>query len=148
MTAVRAAAPRLALVDDHSGIRRLLVSWLAADYEVAAFASGEELLGRLPALAPRLLILDLYMPGLCGLRLARQVRSNGGHGNLPVLFISAHRIGPAAVAHERMGTDFLKKPFSRHDLLERVASLLSADRGTLADPLLWDLRPFMPGYPG
>jgi len=76
------------------------------------------------------LVLDIRMPGMTGLEL--QDALNARHGLLPIIFITGHGDIPMAVEAMRRGAlDFLRKPFSDSDLLERVREALernAADR--------------------
>lgn len=97
-----------------------------ADYEVAAFGSGEEFLASLAARHPACVILDVHMPGLSGLDV--QARLQAAHIRLPIVFITASddlALGSLALAAG--GVHLLRKPFSNDELLAAIASALHRD---------------------
>ena len=79
------------LVEDHSGMREVL-SALVEDLPdlklCGQAASAEQALPEIPRAAPDLLLLDVLLPGMSGIELARQIRF--GQPDLPILFISGH----------------------------------------------------------
>ena len=78
----------IAVVDDDPSVRIALGRLLRlADYEVAAFGSGEEFLTSLTARCPACVILDIQMPGISGLDV--QSRLHAAHIDVPVVFITA-----------------------------------------------------------
>ena len=112
---------KVLVVDDEAPARRRLIRMLEShdDVEVVAEAQdGLEALERLESHAPDLILLDIQMPGLDGLAMAR------GHGRvLPTLiFVTAHD-EHALAAFEVGAVDYLLKPVTRERLaaaLERV----------------------------
>ena len=83
-----AAGPRVAIVDDEAPVLKTLSRLLRlADYQVAAYSSGEELLASLEAFRPDCVILDVHMPRLSGFDVQSRLRS--AHPGLPALFITA-----------------------------------------------------------
>ena len=72
--AVASNIPVIAVVDDESPVRTMLCRVLRlADYQVTAFASGEEFLDSLTARLPACAILDVHMPGVSGIEAAKQI---------------------------------------------------------------------------
>lgn len=120
----------IAVVDDEAGVRTMLRRVLRhADYEVAAFASGEELLASLAARVPACVVLDIHMPGLSGLEV--QLRMRGLGFAVPAIFITASddRTLDRAVL-DAGGVALLRKPFPSDRLLEAVnAALRDASTG-------------------
>lgn len=120
VTLVSSSSDRILLVDDDSGLLRLLSIRLSAEgYAVETAESAREALGMLKRFSPKLVITDLRMDGMDGSQLLDeiQVRCPG----LPVLLITAHGTIPDAVsATQRGAIGFLTKPLDKHDLLEHV----------------------------
>jgi DNA-binding LytR/AlgR family response regulator len=117
------------VVDDEPIARRRLLRMLASmdDMEVAGEAAdGEEALEKIEKLAPDVLLLDIRMPGLDGLSLARRRRAQLP----PVIFITAHaEFAVEAFASEAV--DYLLKPVERGRLEE---ALRRARRRSGIDP--------------
>jgi FixJ family two-component response regulator len=123
------AGNRIALVEDEARVRVALARLLRlANYEVSAYASGEEFLKGLTESIPGCLILDVHLPGLSGIEVQRQLRS--GRVQVPVVFITASD-DPSLdrEASESGGLRLLRKPFSGDELLAAVASALNWPAG-------------------
>jgi FixJ family two-component response regulator len=112
------------VVDDEVPVRTALGRLLRlADYEVAAFGSGEEFLASLAARLPNCVILDVHMPGLSGLDVQSRLRA--AHIDVPVVFITASddlELGRTVL--QAGGVRLLRKPFSSDELLEAVGIAL------------------------
>jgi FixJ family two-component response regulator len=114
------SAPLIAVVDDESPVRTMLGRLLRlADYQVTAFASGEEFLDSLAAGLPACMILDVHMPGLSGFDVESRMRT--ANIKVPIVFITASDdIALDRSALEAGGVCLLRKPFSNNQLLEAV----------------------------
>jgi DNA-binding response OmpR family regulator len=112
------------VVDDDAPIRRMLSRTLAAEgYAVEASPDGGDALASVERSTPDLVVLDLSMPGLDGLSVARRLRDKGL--GLPILMLTARDAVPDRVAGLDSGADdYLTKPFSLAELLARVKALL------------------------
>src|SRR4030066_809358 len=110
------------IVDDEEGIRESLSGIFEDEgYEVLTSSSGEEALKVLKEQNPDLILLDVWLPGIDGIKTLKEIK--GLKPDLPVIMISGHGNIELAVKATRMGAyDFLEKPLS----LERV--LLAAKR--------------------
>lgn len=97
-----------------------------AEYQVAAFACGEEFLSSLAAWRPDCVILDVHMPGLSGFEVQSRLRA--AHIDVPVVFITAS--DDLALAQNVLaagGAELLRKPFSNDALLLAVGAALRRD---------------------
>jgi FixJ family two-component response regulator len=124
---VATADPCIAVVDDEVPVRTALGRLLRlADYEVAAFGSGEEFLASLTARLPNCVILDVHMPGLSGLDVQSRLRA--AHIDVPVVFITASDdLELSRTILKAGGVRLLRKPFSNDELLEAVNIALHRD---------------------
>ena len=124
------ALARIALLDDEAPVRVALGRLLRlADYEVLAYASGEEFLAALDDCVPDCAVLDVHLPGLTGIQVQQRLQS--GAVRFPVVFITASE--DAAVdrdAREAGGLCVLRKPFSSAELLASIALALRAGPDT------------------
>lgn len=125
--AVSQANPLIAVVDDEPPVRTMLRRALRlADYEVATFAGGEAFLAALPTLQPACVILDIRMPVLSGLDVARRMREMNVLS--PLILITASddaTIDRSAAAAGAIR--LLRKPFSTDALLAAVREALGAE---------------------
>jgi two-component system response regulator FixJ len=117
--------PRVFVVDDDRSVRTSLANLLATeDYAVEIFASAAEYLARVPHPGPACLVLDVWLPGLDGLALQRQLAEEGRMEQ--IIFITGHGDIPMGIgAMKRGAVDFLPKPFNDDELLSAVAKALS-----------------------
>ena len=111
------------VIDDEPAIRRTLRANLAArGYDVYVAETGEEGLRHASARMPRLVILDLMLPGLSGLEVCLSLRSQS---RVPILVLSAREEEATKVQALDLGADdYLTKPFGMGELLARVRALL------------------------
>jgi two-component system, OmpR family, response regulator MprA len=122
------AEPAVLLVDDDAPIRRMLVRTLAAEgFEARAAPDGGAALAAIEESAPDVLVLDVAMPGLDGLDVARRVRTKGLA--FPILLLTARDAVAERVAGLDAGADdYLVKPFATEELLARIRALLRRGR--------------------
>lgn len=119
---------RVLVVEDQRDLAALLVHNLELEgLEVRAVGDGREVLDLVRAWAPDLVLLDLMLPGMDGFEVLRGIR---GHSNdLAVLILSARSEEHDKIRGFRLDADqYVTKPFSLVELLERVHALLR--RGT------------------
>ena len=112
--------PRVLIVDDDSGQRSLLDSFLRGQgFEIVLAESGERALELLPAGKFSMMISDVRMPGLSGLETLRRVRPQ--FPSLPVLLVTAYADIREAVGAMRDGAlNYLAKPIDLDELLATV----------------------------
>lgn len=118
------AGERILVVEDDRTIARVVELELAhAGYSVQKVGDGLEAMTSLEADPPDLLVLDLMLPGMDGLEIARKVRDEGGA--LPILMLTARAETHDVVSGFESGADdYLRKPFEIPELLSRIAALL------------------------
>jgi two-component system response regulator MprA len=111
-------------VVDDPRITDLLRRILAYEgYSVAVAASGTAALTRTLERAPDLIILDIMLPGIDGLEVARRLRAAGD--NVPILMLTARdAISDRVTGLETGADDYLVKPFANEELLARVKAML------------------------
>jgi two-component system, OmpR family, response regulator MprA len=128
------ASAAILVVDDDGPIRRMLSRTLAAEgYAVDASPDGGAALAAVERSAPDLVVLDVAMPGIDGLAVARRLRDKGL--GVPILFLTARDGVPDRVAGlDAGGDDYLVKPFAADELLARIRALLR--RGNEPEELL------------
>lgn len=111
------------VVDDDAKIRSVLGRGLRFEgYDVQLAADGQEAL-RIARAAPiDLVILDVMLPGMDGLEIARRLRRGM---SVPILMLTARDAVPDRIAGLDSGADdYLIKPFDFEELLARVRALL------------------------
>jgi len=120
------SGPRILVVDDERALRESLRRALALEgYEVELATDGEDALHRLAAgaVAPDAILLDVLMPGVDGLEVARRLREAGD--TTPILMLTARAEVDDRVAGLDAGADdYVVKPFALDELFARVRALL------------------------
>lgn len=118
------------VVDDESESLALLTGILVAEgYHVRSANSGQLALASVAAWLPRLILLDIRMPGIDGFEVCRRLKAREETRNIPLLFISAARDAQERVKGLALGAvDYIIKPFQRDELLARVRTHLELGR--------------------
>jgi two-component system, OmpR family, response regulator MprA len=116
-------APRVLVVEDDEDIAQALQRSLRMEgYEVHTVADGRAALEHERTFAPDLVILDLGLPELDGLEVARSLRDGD---DVPILILTARDALESRVEGLDAGADdYLVKPFERQELLARMRALL------------------------
>ena len=117
---------RILVVDDEPDAVELIAFNLkGAGYEVAAAGDGEEALSKARLLAPRLIVLDLMLPGVDGLEVCKILRRDPVTAAIPIIMVTAKSAAIDRVLGLELGADdYLTKPFSPRELILRVKHLL------------------------
>ncbi len=115
--------PRVLVVEDDEEIAQVLQRSLRLEgYEVRIAGDGETALDQSAAFNPDLVILDLGLPKLDGIDVARRLRSAD---DVPILMLTARDALESRVEGLDSGADdYLVKPFERQELLARLRALL------------------------
>ena len=94
-------------------------------YLVLTAQRGDEGLNLIRSERPDLVLLDLMLPGMDGLSICRQMKSDGSLSEIPIIIASAKGEESDVVIGLEMGADdYLAKPFSPRELLARIKAVL------------------------
>jgi len=117
---------RILIVDDEEMGRRLLNTFLTRlGYEVIEAFDGVHALEQVQATAPDLILLDINMPRMDGLEVARRLKEASATKVIPIVIVSSVSDLEGRVKALEAGVDdFLAKPVDRTELRARVQSLL------------------------
>jgi len=117
---------RILVVEDDTDIAELIARYLTnAGHQVHRLASGADVLPRLQRDPVDLVILDLMLPGMDGLRVCDAMRHEVTTAAIPVIMLTARGEESDRVSGlERGADDYVTKPFSPKELPARVAALL------------------------
>jgi two-component system response regulator MprA len=115
---------RILVVDDDRAVRESLRRSLEFNgYQVELASDGAQALESIIASRPDAMVLDVMMPRLDGLEVARRLRSTGD--DLPILVLTARDTVSDRVSGLDAGADdYLPKPFALEELLARLRALL------------------------
>jgi DNA-binding response OmpR family regulator len=116
--------PRVLVVEDDTEIAQVLQRSMRIEgYDVRIAGDGVSALDAAHAFLPDLVVLDLGLPRLDGIEVAKTLREGGG--DVPILMLTARDAVDARVEGLDAGADdYLVKPFERQELLARMRALL------------------------
>lgn len=95
------------------------------EYRVSFYNDGLELYQKVLEEPPEMLVLDIILPGISGLAIARLLKFHEDYRHIPILISSS--ITDADIKERALATgadSFLPKPFTPGDLLHEIASLV------------------------
>lgn len=115
--------PKILVVDDEKPISDIVKFNLDKEgYDVVTAYDGEEALAQVEEEKPDLILLDLMLPKIDGLEVARQVRAKH---NIPIIMVTAKDSELDKVVGLELGADdYVTKPFSNRELVARVKANL------------------------
>jgi two-component system, LuxR family, response regulator FixJ len=117
-------SPCVYVVDDDSAVRNsLALLFKSIGLQVVTCDSAQSFLDDHAKDSCGCMLLDVRMPGMSGPGMQRELTRRGSI--LPVIFITGHAdVSMAVEAMQQGAFDFIEKPFSDHDLIERVQRAL------------------------
>jgi len=120
---------RALIIDDSptvvAALRKVLRS---AGYETREALDAEHGLTLIDQDPPELIFLDIILPGMNGFNALRTIRKMPASQHIPVIMISGNEHATEQFYADRIGADdFMKKPFSRHEIFARIEALLDGE---------------------
>ena len=117
---------RILVVDDEPDLLELVrFNLTQAGFQVTTATSGREALEQLKSATPDLVVLDLMLPDVSGNDICRQIRSDPGLSDLPIVMLTAKSEEVDRVVGFELGADdYVPKPFSPRELTLRVRAVL------------------------
>ena len=118
------------IVDDDPLISQLLLEILSREgFPVRSADSGECALSSVAAKPPKLILMDINMPGMDGFEVCRRLREKESNQTIPILFLSGTEDQNEKIKGFSLGAvDFIPKPFQRDELLARIRNHLELSR--------------------
>jgi len=122
-------AKKILIVDDDIGIRMLLSKFLQKrGYETILAEDGLECVEIAKKTHPNLIILDVVMPRMDGLKAARLIKFYKPLTDVPIVFLTAKDAEKEInLAKEARAEVYITKPFDVHKVIEVVEELLPGD---------------------
>ena len=126
---------KILLVEDEVKLARVVADYLtAAGFDVLKAYTGKEALTFFRHEKPDLVILDIMLPEMNGLEVARIIRKES---STPIIMLTAKVEESDRVLGLEMGADdYVTKPFSLRELVARVKAVLRRARGEVFTPTL------------
>ncbi len=124
--------PLILLIDDEPQILRALKTILAANrFRVETAVNGEQGMAMAVAQPPDMIILDLTLPDIDGIRVCEQIRE---WSNVPIIVLSVRDSEKDKVAALDKGADdYLTKPFGIEELMARIRVALRHSAASLGN---------------
>jgi CheY-like chemotaxis protein len=124
------ASPLILVVDDNPSGQLLVTTVLQLDgFQVEGAGSSFEVLERLRARTPDLILMDVQLPGQDGLSLTRQLRAEPATASIRVVALTAYAMAgdrEQAIAAGCIG--YITKPVDTRNLADQVRGFLAAER--------------------
>jgi len=117
---------KILVVDDEEDILELVRFNLSREgFKVISALTGEDALSLLQAEIPDLIVLDLMLPGIDGLEVARRLKSVDEFRRIPIVMLTAKGEEADIVTGLELGADdYITKPFSPRILVARIKAVL------------------------
>jgi len=114
------------IVEDDPDIANLIARYLQqAGHAVDQLRSGSDVIRRVKATPPDVLVLDIMLPGVDGLRICEALRTDPKTARVPIIMVTARSEESDRIAGLELGADdYVTKPFSPKELSARVTALL------------------------
>jgi two-component system cell cycle response regulator len=116
------------IVDDNLSNTKLLAFLLTAKgYEVRTAASAQDALAVLESFLPRLILMDIQLPGMDGLTLTKQLKADPRTSHIPIIAATAYAMkGDEARAREAGCDGYITKPIDTRRLPQDIERYLSS----------------------
>ncbi|WP_461257939.1 methyl-accepting chemotaxis protein [Treponema sp. R80B11-R83G3] len=117
---------KILMVDDDSIHLEMVKTVLQDEYDVSTVTSGKEALGLFyQGLVPQLILLDLIMPDMDGWGTFNRIKAISGLHETPIAFFTVSN-DPKDIkqAYEMGAVDYIKKPYDKDDLRNRVRKII------------------------
>ncbi|MFP4059415.1 MAG: response regulator transcription factor [Bacteroidota bacterium] len=120
---------KLLLAEDDENLGPLLKEYLnAKGYDTSLYFNGEDAFKSYKKNFYDLCILDIMMPVMDGLTLAKEIRTI--NSDIPIIFLTAKSMKDDILDGFKMGADdYITKPFSMEELIFRIEAILRRTRG-------------------
>jgi DNA-binding response OmpR family regulator len=120
------ARAKIVVVEDESDIREVIAYNLRREgFDVVVAEDGERGLEEVRRHRPELVLLDLMLPGVDGLEVCRQLKTEDHTSRIPIIMVTAKGEESDVVKGLEMGADdYVAKPFGTRELMARVRAIL------------------------
>ena len=116
------------LIVDDSPVSSMVVSMILkkhSDYRTVRVWDGPACIKKAKEVKPDLILLDIQMPGMNGIEVCKVLKKDKKTHDIPVIFVTASTDNETLKeAFEAGGTDYVRKPVNKIELLARIKSVL------------------------
>ena len=117
---------KILLIDDEVSLCKVLKIELEhAGYQVTVAYDGLEGFNKVKEYMPDLIILDVMMPHMDGLRICRMLKFDGKFKDIPILLLTAKGLAADKLIGQEVKADaYMTKPFKAEEVLACLSNLL------------------------
>ncbi len=121
------------VIEDEPSVGEIVSLYLRrAGFPVTVVSDGNQAISLLEKQTPKLVVLDLMLPGLDGWEITRWLRARG---DTPIIMVTARKEETDRIAGLEMGADdYVVKPFSPQELVSRVRAVLRRSQKDNGEP--------------
>jgi len=121
--------PRVLVVDDNEDVLQIISKMLVGrGYEVRLAHDGPSALAAIDAECPDVILLDVMMPEMDGIKVLDRIRTNPRYAAVPVIMVTAKTQDEDALAGYKFGADYyITKPFTARRLLYGIGLVLGTE---------------------
>ena len=117
--------PLLLIIEDNSDVRKYIIEILNNYYRIIEAVNGEEGLSKSFEEIPDLIISDIMMPKMDGMKLCYSLKSDARTSHIPVILLTAKATLKDKIEGLKTGADdYIMKPFEAQELKVRIKNLL------------------------
>ncbi len=114
----------LVVDDDQSILDAMEITLKLQDYEVETTTKGEETFSKIKSFKPDLIFMDVYLSGMDGREICKQIKQENKTKHIPVIIFSANK-SMKEVFKDSGANDFIGKPFNMNELYDKVKNQTS-----------------------
>ena len=121
---------KVLVIDDDKDLLDIVKSLLTKrGFDVETDDNWQNGFEKIREFEPQIILLDVFLSGIDGLDICKQLKSNQLTSHIPIVIFSAYpRIAESAI-YEYDADDFIAKPFEVNDLVAKMHSVLSQPAG-------------------
>ena len=121
---------KILVVDDDQTNLKFLREILDDEYHLLTVDTGEEALSTIHEFNPKIVLLDIMLPGVSGYEVCEKIRQDKKLSQVKIILISAKAmINERQKGYEAGADDYITKPFDHEELLLKVQSILEQVTG-------------------
>ncbi len=126
---------KILVADDSISIQKLVaMAFYNEDMDVEGISEGTEAYAYIIENQPDLVMADVYLPGVNGFELSKQIKTNPGLSNIKVLLLTSDFEELDEIMYaDSEADDHISKPFKTEEIINKVRSLLEGDASAEAE---------------
>jgi signal transduction histidine kinase/DNA-binding response OmpR family regulator len=129
VTKVNEGKPIILIVEDNADLRKYICEFLDKDYAIRESGDGEMGYNAAMEIIPDLVISDIMMPKMDGIKLCRTIKQDVRTSHVPVILLTARAGTDSKIEGLETGADdYITKPFDVRELSARVKNLIEQRR--------------------